>query len=384
MKNISSKAVALAIPLMGAISCPSQAADTIQIGFIAERSGDYQSIGIPNYNGSRLAIKKINDAGGVTVKGKKYQLELVVADSRTDERQASVAAVELVTDKHVKFLFGAIGRLAPIALQLTEPNKVIYFTSSSSAAAQIDKTKYLVLTLPSANIRTALTAKGLKAIFPEEKKVALLLPQEATTAEMQDPMKKAFEAQNLEIVANETFPPGATDLSAPLTRIRAAKPDILFIGWSPDQIAPIVRTNKEINAAPAYFSYATTCSAIQKAGLDRPYGANTLVGANLDTPATPAAAQLAKEYREFVGEASPINMYAIMWNYDFYFLLAKAIEAAGTIDDTDAIIKSMREISYDGTAGKLKLDEKNRASYGLDFCRVDGADGKVVPSHIDP
>ena len=30
------------------------AADTIKIGFIAERSGDYQAVGIPNYNGSRL------------------------------------------------------------------------------------------------------------------------------------------------------------------------------------------------------------------------------------------------------------------------------------------------------------------------------------------
>ncbi|MEH2563597.1 ABC transporter substrate-binding protein [Bradyrhizobium sp. AZCC 2289] len=358
------------------------AAETIKIGVIAERSGDYQAVGIPNYNGSRLAIKKINDAVGVTVNGKKYELELVVADSRTDERQASLATVDLVTDKHVKFMFGAIGRLAPIVLQLTEPNKVIYFTSSSSAAPQIDKSKFLILTLPSAQVRATLTARGLATLFPQAKRVAMLLPQEVTTAEMQELIKKAFEGQNLQIVASETFPQGASDLSAPLTRIRSAKPDILFIGWGPDQLAPIVRTNKEVDAAPAFFSYATPCTSVQKVGLDRPYGANTVVGANLDSPATPAAAELAKEYREFIGEASPSNIYAVMVNYDFYFLLAKAIEKAGSIDDTDAILKAMHEISYDGV--ELKLDAANRSEYGLDFCQVEGADDQVKTFDLNP
>ena len=77
-------------------------------------------------------------------------------------------------------------------------------------------------------------------------------------------------------------------------------------------------------------------------------------------------------------------MYAVMINYDVYFLLAKAIEKAASIDDTDAILKAMHEISYDGVAGKLKVDAANRSEYGLDFCRVEGANDQAKTFHLNP
>ncbi|WP_109793448.1 ABC transporter substrate-binding protein [Minwuia thermotolerans] len=374
----------LALALAAGFGGAAAAQDTIKLGFIAERAGGYAAYGIPNYNGSRLAIKKINEAGGVTVDGKQYDLELVVRDSRTDERQASAAAVELISDVGVNFLFGAIGRLAPVVLQLSEANGVIYFTSSSSAAAQIDQTKHMVITIPPVPVRVGLTAKGARQIFPDAKSVAFLLRQEATTEELLEPMQEGFKAQGFEIAAVEVYPEGATDLSASLTRIRATKPDLLFTGWDIEPVVLAARTNEEIDAAPRLFSYAVSCRNVQKAGFTRPFAANILAGANLDNPSTPEARQLAEEYKAFVGEKDPDNLYAVMWNYDFYFLLAAAIEKAGTFTDTDKVIKAMQQIEYQGVAGPIGIDEKNRAYYGLDFCYV--ADSKANPEiiHINP
>ena len=362
----------------------ASAQDTIKFGYIADLSGPYQAIGTPAYNGGRLAVQQINDAGGVTVKGKKYKVELVEAPGRSEERQTSQSAVDLIQDKGIKFLFGGLGKLGPVVMQLSEPNKVIYFTSSSAAAGHLDKTKYMVLTVPPIDVRAALTAKGLKQLYPDAKRVAILLPQDSITTEMTEPLKKSFADQGMEVVASEIFPPGSTDVAAPLTRIRSAKPDTIFTGWVIDHAAPIIRTNKEINAAPRYFSQGLSCDQVRAAGIDRPFAANTLVGANLSSPLNDKAAKLARDYKAFVKEDNPQNMYAVMWNYDFFFLLAKAIEAAGTFEDTDAVLAAMRKISYDGVAGRIQIDQKNRSIYGFDFCKLDKPQGEIQAVHINP
>jgi ABC-type branched-subunit amino acid transport system substrate-binding protein len=371
---------------LAAAACPgfAAAADTIKIGLIAERSGNLQSFGIHSYNGTRLAVKEVNDAGGVTVKGRKYLLELVVADSRSDERETSAAAVDLIIDRKIKFLFGALGRLAPIVLKLSEPNKAIYFTTSSAAAALIDKSRYMVLTVPSLDTRVALTVKGIKEIYPDAKRIAFLMTKDSISDEILEPLKKAVDAAGLQISAVETLPSSSADPSAPLTRIRGTKSDVLLVGWGTEPVTAIVRTNREINAAPRLYSAGMGCSEVQKAGIDRPFASNTFAGANIENPSTPEARDLAARYRKFIGDENPTGFYPAVWNYDFIHVLAKAIEAAGTFDDTDAVMAALKKVTHNGVAGKISLDNKGRAVYGLDFCRVESPAGAPRALHINP
>lgn len=367
-----------------ATSVAALAEDTIKIGFVAERSGTLQFLGEPSYNGAQLAIKELNDAGGVTVDGTQYMFELVVADSRSEQRQASEAAVELIQDEGVDFIFGALASLAPVVLQISEPSKVLYFTGASSAAAQIEETTYQIQTLPSPQMRTDITFKGMKQIYPDVKTVAFLLPNDATTTQVLPSLEISAEKVGIEIVATEIVPDKATDVSAALTRVRSANPDALFIGWSFDHIAPVLRTNREVDAAPVYMSQSLGCKLVQDGGVDRPFASNMLVGANLDEPSTDAAAALAGRYKAFVEGDAPANMYAVMWNYDFYFMLAKAIEEAGSVDDTDAVLAALKTITYDGVVGEIKLDEFNRSVYGMDFCTTGAPGTENQRLHIEP
>jgi len=362
----------------------AMAADTIKLGVLAELSGVYQSFGIPVYNGIRLAVKEINDAGGVTVNGKQYQLDLLTTDEKSDLREASAATIDLVSDKKVKYIFGGIANLAPIVMQITEANKAIYFTTSSAAAAQIDKTKYMVLTVPPVATRLELSAKGIKQIFPEVKKIAMLMTQDATADEMLEPQKRVLTSQGFEITTTEMLPSQGADPSAQLTRIRATKPDLIFVGSGTVPVNNTVRTNKEIDAAPRYFSVGIGCTDVQKAGLDRPFASNTYVGANIENPVTPKAKDLAQRYKAFVGTDKLTGAYSAIWYYDFVHLLAKAFEKAGTFDDPQAVLAAMHEITYEGVSGNIHLDDKNRAVFGFDFCEVANATDKGDALHIDP
>ena len=378
------KGAAGVVASLALVALPVAAQEVIKIGFIADRTGNLQAYGIPLLNGSQLAVRKINDAGGVKVGGKSYKLELVVRDSRSDANQASAAAVDLVTDQKVKFVFGAIGTLSPVVMQITDPAKVLYFAASSSAAAQIGKTRYLMLTQPSVNTRVDLSVRGLRQAYPNAKTVALLLPDDAQTAELSSIIQERLKTHGLQLVAFEKYAVGATDFSAQLTRIRSAKADVMYTGWLEPAVASIVRTNREIDAAPNLYSQSVTCTGMQRAGVDRPFASNLNVPADLDNPSTPSEIKLVDEYKKATGDNDPKLLLAMMFYYDFYELLARAIEIAGTVDDTDAIQKAFEKAAVQGVGGPVRIDPSRQAVTGLAFCKVADAKSKVEKFQINP
>ncbi len=71
--------------------------DTIYIGIVCARTGTAKLTGELNYNGAKLAVDQINEAGGIL--GKK--IELVVGDE-IDNLQASVNATnKLLNDERI-------------------------------------------------------------------------------------------------------------------------------------------------------------------------------------------------------------------------------------------------------------------------------------------
>ncbi|MDX9872980.1 MAG: ABC transporter substrate-binding protein, partial [Clostridia bacterium] len=61
--------------------------------------------------------------------------------------------------------------------------------------------------------------------------------------------------------------------------------------------------------------------------------------------------------------------------YDATYMLAKAIDDAGS-DDTEAIIKAMTGMSFEGVTGSFKLDETNTPAKSVSI--IEFKDGKAV------
>ncbi len=351
---------------------PVEFAGQIKFGFIAERAGNYQTIGVPNFNSSTMAIEKINEAGGIEIDGEHYEVVLEVRDSRTEEAQASAAAIELTEEESVKFMFGGIGIMSPLVLDVTEQAGAIYFSSSSSAAARLADSEYLFVTVPETRKRVESTLKGIRHFFPDAKRLAGMYPQEATTEAIRPLLAELAPQYGFELVAEEVFAAGAGDLTSNLTNIAGADPDVLFIGFSVENSAAVVQANAEVDAAPVIFSYATSCINGIEAGVDRPLMAYTLVAADVDNPSTPVAIQFKKDYIDHTGESDPENVYTALWNYDFFFILADAIERAGTFEDVDAVKAALLETDYEGVSGKIMFDEKRQALTGAEICMYPG------------
>ena len=68
--------LAVAIALVGC-GARGPKEDTIKIGAIVELTGDMPAVGASSRNAAELAVAALNRAGGITIAGKRCQVELV-------------------------------------------------------------------------------------------------------------------------------------------------------------------------------------------------------------------------------------------------------------------------------------------------------------------
>ena len=70
-----------------ALSLPTNAkveGDTIILGAAVSLSGKYSTNGEHTKNGYNMAVKRINDMGGVSVGGKSYKFDIIYYDDESD------------------------------------------------------------------------------------------------------------------------------------------------------------------------------------------------------------------------------------------------------------------------------------------------------------
>jgi branched-chain amino acid transport system substrate-binding protein len=101
--------------------------NTIKVGGIGELTGDIPAVGASFKNSAEMAVKEINDAGGLDVGGKKYTIELVIEDNAGKADQSASAAQKLITQDNVVAIIGPnASRYAIPASEIAESNKVVH------------------------------------------------------------------------------------------------------------------------------------------------------------------------------------------------------------------------------------------------------------------
>ena len=134
MKKASFALVVLLIVSMVLTGCaPTGGTQTIKVGVIAELTGDIPAVGASCKNAAELAVKEINDAGGLEVGGKKYQVELFIEDNAGKADQSAAAAQKLITQQNVLAIIGPnASRYAIPASEIAESSQVVLISPWST------------------------------------------------------------------------------------------------------------------------------------------------------------------------------------------------------------------------------------------------------------
>ncbi len=106
---LSAFALGAVIVLGSVLAGPAAAkveGDTIILGSAISLTGKYSTNGIHAQNGYELAVKKINEMGGVKVGGKAYKLKVIYYDDESTPARGAQLAERLISQDEVQFMLG--------------------------------------------------------------------------------------------------------------------------------------------------------------------------------------------------------------------------------------------------------------------------------------
>jgi branched-chain amino acid transport system substrate-binding protein len=215
------------------------AQETIKIGAPLALTGGLADEGKKQQIAYDMWLKKVNAAGGIQVGSKKMKVELITYDYQTDEKRAQSLAEKLITQDKVSFLTSPFGSghtkvVAGVAERYGIP-VVAPVASSESVFNQGYKNLFGTLAANGGIVSNMVTL--FKKQYPQTKKIAILGREDVFPKAMATEMKIYAEKAGLEIVFNELYPVGTLDHAASLSKIKAAKPDWIYVsGYTQDLI----------------------------------------------------------------------------------------------------------------------------------------------------
>jgi branched-chain amino acid transport system substrate-binding protein len=341
-----------------AAGCARGAATTISVGVNAELTGSIPVVGESSKNGAELAIKEVNDAGGLEVAGKKYTLKLVVEDNEDKAESAAAAAQKLATAGVLAMIGPNASRNAIPAAEVAESTKMPMITPwSTNPKTTIDaKTgqpkKYVLRAAFIDDFQGVVAAKFALAQLKTQKPAVLYDVGSEYNKGIAEVYKRTMEASGVSVIAFETYTTGDKDFSAQLTKINQSGADSLFLPNYYSEVPLQVQQAHKLGFKGAIVG-SDSWGNLELIGL---CGADceglfftTHYAADI---ATPKAQQFIKAYEAAYGK-TPDDVAAL--TYDSFGLLFQAIQAAGKVD-REAVRNALVGITaYEGVTGVMQF-----------------------------
>ncbi len=372
--------LASACLLSGCAAQPAQPPQPIKIGLIAELTGDRSVVGASCKNAAELAVREINDAGGLEVSMKKYKIELIVTDNASKEDQTISAAQKLITLDNVVAVVGPnASRFAIPASWIAENTKTVLISPwSTSPETTLDTTtnaprKYVFRAAFTDDFQgravaafawNNLGAKRAAVLYDADSAYNRVLAEEFKayfTTGTGDaviftgldgaPVGEIRSIGNGQVVAFESYHTGEQNFTAQLTAIKEANPDLIFLPNYANEAPLQIQQAKALGITAPFLGGDgwNSVDLLRQCGADcEGYYFSAHYAA--DNP-SPVAAKFIEAYQAAYG-AVPDDVAAL--TYDSFQLLLSAIQGAAKVD-REAVRGALARASIEGVTGPIRF-----------------------------
>lgn len=366
-RGIAAALAALAATAGLALAPAALAQNTVRIGVITDRVGPAKPYAEPVTAGAQFAVKELNARGGVLGR----QIELLVEDDQGKPDVSASMARKLVDAGAVFILSLSLTPATQQAQTVSLETKTPHMTPSNSGDTLTTQVQnpYFWQTGPLGSTQIAtLLAYAQKNNY---QRVALATDNSALGQLINRFFKQGLEKANIQIVAEEVVPAGATTAEPQMQKIRAANPQALFMaGVLTPENTLMLRAYRQLGLKmPILANYNMSVpiyESVAKGLLD----GVTFVDAY--DPAKPEVKRFIEAWRKDNGGRDPWNLNG--YGYDGVMLVADAIRRAGSTDK-----EKIRE-AMQATRGFVGVMGAQGATYGFADGRRTGfpTEGMVV------
>jgi branched-chain amino acid transport system substrate-binding protein len=332
-----------------------------------------------HWAGAEMARDEINKAGGISVGGKRMQVELVRID--TNEIQsvpdATNAMERAITRDRADFLVGGFRSEAVLAMQeIAMDNKKIFLGAGAAHSklganveANYDRYKYWFRVTPVKDVdlvRQSFAALGevaaqiRKQLGKESPKVAILAEKAVWVEGIVAAAQKNLPAMKMEVAGLWQPSAVATDVTAELAAIDRAGADIVFTLLSGPVGIVVGRQMGERNMKAIAFGINV------EAQKDAFWQATAAKGNYVSTLETIAEVEITRKTVPFVKAFKARFKKSPTYNagtYDAIMLLKEAIEKAETLD-ADKLVPVLEKTVFTGITGVIEFDKRHDPLWG--------------------
>ena len=322
---------------------------SFKIGGIGPITGPAAAYGIAVKNGMELAIKEINEAGGING----VQIEFNFQDDEHDPEK-SINAYNTLKDWGMQMLLGTVTSKPCIAVGAeTQADNMFQITPSGSAVECVSGDNAFRVCFSDPD-----QGKASAQYIGENKvatKVAIIYD---SSTEYSDGIRESFVAeaanQGIEVVASEAFTADSnTDFSVQLDKAKESGAELVFLPIYYQEASVILKQAADKEFSPIFFG----CDGMDGILSVENFDTSLAEGLMLLTPFSvdeEGSKDFVEAYRAAYNE-EPLQFAA--GAYDGMYAIKAAAEKAGVTPDMsvsdicDAMKTAMTEISIDGLTG---------------------------------
>jgi branched-chain amino acid transport system substrate-binding protein len=361
-------------------------ADTVNIGYTGPLSGGAAKYGNNNLEGLEHAISEINDAGGITVGGKKYTFKLTALDDKYKPAETVSNARRLMTTvspKPIVVFCPHSGGILAMAKFNEAEGFLMHGYTDNVAVLKLGNKLIVKAPMSMAFYNSGPVDIGWKRGY---RKAALLCGahEAAKIAEKIFQFQWKEKGGQILSVAGIDFKT-VTDFYPYLTKALSDKPDCIYLYGPSESTAMIVAQARELGFKGG-FLLGSQCKLDEMAKIAGIEALNQSAGV---CPVGLMPLPLMQEYNKrhkakYGAESIPTSESA--FNYEVMYILAEAMKKAGTVTDPHKIMAAVKDVIPVGNhaiRGIKKITPEGQFISG--YFAIEANNGKFSdPINIDP
>jgi branched-chain amino acid transport system substrate-binding protein len=349
MRQSLTLGLAFGLGLAFALPFADGASAQIKLGVGGPMTGGSAAFGAQLKNGTEQAVEDINAAGGIL--GQKIQI--FIGDDRADPKEGVSVANKFVGDG-VKFVVGHFNSGVTIpSSEVLQENGILQITPAATNPKVTERGMWNIFRTCGRDDQQGPVAGAIIADKFKGKRVAVVHDKTTYGQGLAEETRKAMNAKGVKEVLYEGVNVGDKDYSALVSKIKAARADLVYWGGLHDTGGLILRQLRD-QGVKATFMGADGITDDEFAAIAGPGAEGTLMTFSPDARTNPANKQIIESFRKKGFEPQAYTLYS----YAAIQVIKQAAEQAKSLDP-----KKVAEVMHSGKVfntvlGDISFDKK--------------------------
>jgi len=353
-------------------------ADEVNIGFTGPLSGGAALYGENTLEGLRMAAEEINAAGGITVDGEEYTINIQALDDKYSPSQAAVNGKRLVQQYNAPVIFTPHSG-GTFALQAFNERDGFLVMSYTSVPAVTSKGNKLTVKIPP-NFTDYIEPFSRITMDRFGNKLGVANATHDYAKYWTKEFVPVWRELGGEVAAmNPMDYNKSADFYTGVSKVLSENPDVMFVGGASEPTGLVVRQARELGFKGGFIlmDQAKMDEVAKVSG-----GIKSLEGSVGVVPLDKYENEGAKLFLEkWKKEHNGVATSETAYNYFAMYLIAQAMQEAGTVEDAKAIraaiASAMEKVSVEHNPYAVDGIDDN-GNLGADPQIAEVVDGEVV------